>query len=222
MTRTLFAGLTAAIIAAVACIAICLSFIRPARADEAPPAVRVPQRSALYELRLLRAVKARFNDTALVSQFAAQIHQESSWNPTAASKVASGLGQFTLPTATWIAEICPEIGPPDRTSADWSISATVCYMHWLLARNRGATLCDVRAFALADYNGGMKWRQLEQQLAADGGASRARWFDHVERFRAPRRSLDAWNENRDYVRRVLLVIEPAYRKAGWPGVGVCK
>lgn len=203
-------------------IAVAIGFFVPYPAHAAEPEhVRVPDRSALYQLRVTRAVQYRFSDTALVSQFAAQFHQESSWRPDAASKVAHGLGQFTLPTANWIASICPDIGPPDRSSADWSIAATVCYMHWLMARNSGATPCDRRAFALSDYNGGMKWRQLEQAKARDAGSDPSRWFLAVALFRADKRALSAWTENRDYVERILHVLEPAYRREGWQGRGVC-
>src|SRR5205085_8571870 len=131
----------------------------------------------------------------------------------AASSVASGLGQFTLATANWIASVCPGLGPPDRTSPDWSIRATVCYRHWLFGRNQGATSCDRSAFTLADYNGGEKWRRREQSAAILAGVDPNTWFAAVEKFNA--RSARAWKENRGYVARVLRVLEPAYLAAGW-------
>lgn len=72
---------------------------------------------------------------------------------------------------------------------------------------------------LSAYNGGEGTRNRERQYAYDARDEPDTWFGHVERYRA--RGLAAWQENRTYVRRILLVIEPAYLTAGWPGAGVC-
>ena len=205
-------------LAAFVAMVLVFSGIAVVRAEAQP--VHVPERSAVFQLRVTRAVQERFGDTALVAQIAAQFHQESAWRVNVTSSAgAGGLGQFMPATAAWISSVCPDLGPPDRSSADWSIRATVCYRKYLAGRNAGATACDRSAFGLADYNGGEKWRRREQQLARDAGADPARWFQHVERFRS--RSLAAWTENRGYVRRILTLIEPAYLRAGWAGVQTC-
>ena len=100
------------------------------------------------------------------------------------------------------------------------MQAMVCYDAWLLKRVSAATECDRWAFALSDYNGGSKWRALEQRLAATAGLDASRWFGHVASQRA--RAERAWKENRGYVHRVLRVIERAYIAAGWSGKAACE
>jgi soluble lytic murein transglycosylase-like protein len=182
--------------------------------------IRIPESSALHRLALEREAASRFGLDAPVALIAAQIHQESRWRPTARSKYAEGLAQFTPPTARWLPQVCPEIGPPDPWDAAWSLRAIVCYDHYLFARaNYAATDCDRGAFALSAYNGGEVMLRRERKLAAESGADASRWFDQVERFRA--RAQWAWDENRGYVRRILRELEPVYLSAGWPGSATC-
>lgn len=192
-----------------------------ARASDAPGTrVIIPERSALYQFRLIRAVTERFNDSAPVARFAAQLHQESRWRHDAQSPVsAQGMAQFMPTTAQWISTVCRDLGPPDPWSPDWSMRAQACYMRWLVDRNAGATRCDRWAFAFADYNGGMKWRQRDQALARAAGSDPERWFGHVATYRS--RGPSAHRENREYVERILNVLEPAYIAAGWPGSRAC-
>lgn len=202
------------------------------RADAAPDApvvaaakvhsvkVRIPQASALYQLQLEREAASRFGLEAPVALIAAQIHAESTWRITAQSPYAQGLAQFTPPTARWLPEVCPEVGAPDPWDANWSIRAIVCYDAWLHARNAaGRDNCERWAFALSSYNGGEVMLRREQRLAEKGKADPTRWFENTERFRA--RAKWAWDENRTYVVRILKVLEPAYRGAGWPGSATC-
>lgn len=187
----------------------------------AAPAPQIPTHSVQYRFQLEREVAARFGLTgdANVALVAAQLHAESAWQADAESAYAQGLGQFVPKTAAWLPTICPDIGEPDPWDAAWSIRAVACYDAWLFARNRGATLCDRWAFTFSDYNGGQKWRMEEQRTANRARADPLRWFGHVERFRA--RKLEAWNENRNYVRRILTVLAPLYVRAGWPGEVIC-
>lgn len=179
----------------------------------------VPVHAVRYRLQLQREVSARFGVGGNVALIAGQIHAESAWRPNAESKYAQGLSQFTPATATWLPEVCPDVGRPDPWDPGWSMRAIVCYDAWLYARNRGATECDRWAFTFSDYNGGGKWRAREQALAANAGFNRLRWFAHVELFRA--RKPEAWQENRAYVRRILHVLAPHYIAAGWPGRRLC-
>lgn len=182
--------------------------------------IRIPESSALHRLQLEREAAARFGLDAPVALIAAQIHQESRWKPTARSKYAEGLAQFTAPTARWLPTVCPEIGAPDPWDATWSLRAIVCYDHHLLARaSYAATGCDRWAFALSGYNGGEVMLRRERKLAADSGGDASRWFDQVERFRV--RAQWAWDENRGYVTRILRTLEPVYLAAGWPGSATC-
>jgi len=192
-------------------------------AEVAPPPERivVPATSYLYRFKLQREVVARFGEPSSLARIAAQVHQESLWRADARSPYAEGLAQFTPATGAWLSkDVCPEIGPPDPWSADWSVRAVVCYDAWLYARVAdAATPCDRWAFAFGSYNGGLANLQRDQRRASAKGADPARWFDHVERFSA--RARWAFVENRNYVRRILTLLEPAYLAAGWSGTAVC-
>lgn len=181
--------------------------------------VTIPQASARYRIALQRAAASQFGVDAPIARLAAQIHQESAWRPNAESPYAQGIAQFTPSTAAWLPSVCPDVGPPDAWDASWSIRAMACYDRYLFERVVGAAACDQWAFTLSAYNGGLGWVARDMTRASANGADPALWFDNVERFSA--RSTAARAENRAYVRRILLVIEPAYIAAGWPGLAMC-
>lgn len=181
--------------------------------------VAIPAASYLYRFKLEREVVSRFDSTSHVARIAAQVHAESRWQPEARSAYAEGLSQFTPATSRWLQSVCPEIGPSDPWDPHWSVRAVVCYDAWLYARVSGSTECDRWAFSLSAYNGGLSWVLRDQKRAANLGAQSTQWFDQVERYSA--RAKWAITENRDYVRRILKRIEPAYIEAGWPGVLAC-
>lgn len=180
----------------------------------------IPERSALYRHALQNTVAAEFGLNAPVARFAAQIHQESAWRPTAESPYAQGLAQFTPATAEWIAQVYPALRPADPWDPQWSMRAQVIYMrHLIRTLGPAASECDTWAFALSAYNGGPGWVARDRRLASASGADPARWWGHVEHY--TRRAEWARRENRDYPRRILLRLEPAYIAAGWPGGAVC-
>lgn len=181
--------------------------------------VVVPQASFLHRVKMQREVIARFGADDPLARIAGQVHTESRWNPSARSKYAEGMAQFTPATSRWLESVCPEIGPPDPWSPDWSVRAVVCYDAWLYARVSGDTACDSWAFTLSAYNGGLGWVVRDQKRAAEHGADPQRWFGQVEQY-SPRAQW-ALKENRAYVNRILTVAEPAYLAAGWPGKAVC-
>lgn len=181
--------------------------------------VEIPPISLRHRTALERAAGDYFGLNAPVARLAAQIHQESLWQADAASPYAQGLAQFAPATARWLPTVCPSVGEPDPWDAGWSIRAVACYDAWLYAKAPRTDECNRWAFTLADYNGGQGWRAREQQLAKAAGKDTAIWFDQVEAFNA--RSRSAWKENRSYVRRILLMLEPAYIAAGWGGKGAC-
>lgn len=180
-------------------------------------AVEVP---TVWRLAIEREAARYWGIHAAPARLAAQIHQESAWRPEAQSPFAQGLSQFTPSTAEWIATVDPDLGPTDPWDPLWAIRAQARYMSWLYYRNKAATECDRWAFALSSYNGGESWLRRDQKRASAQGADSARWFGHVERFTG--RAGWARKENRGYVRRILLMIEPAYRAAGWAGSPVCE
>lgn len=203
-------------------ILLILGAFTPAHAA-GPTKIVVPEVSPLYRLQIERASARWFGLDAQPARMAAQIHQESGWNPKAQSPYAMGLTQFTPATARWVPSICPEVGAPDVWDPMWSIDAQHCYMAWLHERVRplsGGALsdCDRWAFALRAYNGGEGWLLRERALAARGGANPNAWRE-VEGFRGRARWAHA--ENTGYPRRILLRIEPVYLAAGWPGGPAC-
>jgi soluble lytic murein transglycosylase-like protein len=208
-------GILLVIYAAASAHAACAAEANPGNT----PQIRIPNSSAQDRIRLEREAGAVFGLDAPVARFAAQIHKESGWRPDAASIYAQGLAQFTPATATWLPDVCPSIGPPDAWDASWSIRALVCYDHYLETRVDGATDCDRWSFVLSAYNGGLGWVNRDRNRASGKGLDPARWFDHVETQSG--RAEWARLENRDYVRRILLTLEPAYIDAGWTGAVAC-
>ena len=195
----------------------------PAHAAGRASKVSVPDLSPLYRLQVEHDAARFFGLHAQPARLAAQVHQESGWNPRAQSPYAMGLTQFTPSTAKWLPSICPEVGAPDVWNPRWSISAQHCYMAWLFhraqpIRAKPMTTCDRWAFALRAYNGGEGWLKRERELSARNGANPNAWRE-VEGFRS--RAGWAHKENIEYPQRILLRIEPAYLAAGWPGGPAC-
>jgi soluble lytic murein transglycosylase-like protein len=193
------------------------------RAEAATPQA-VPEVSTVYRLRVEREAARNFGLEAPAARLAAQIDLESGWNPKAASAYAQGLTQFTPATARWLPTICPAVGEPDAWDPDWSLRAQACYMAWLLDelqpyRHAGAmSTCTHWNFALRSYNGGLGWINRERLATQRAGDDANDWLD-VERHRL--RAAWAHRENTRYPRRILLVLEPRYLAAGWPGSAAC-
>lgn len=192
---------------------------------EAHAQVRVPAVSATYRLAIERESARYFGLQSQPARLAAQIHQESGWNPNAASAYAQGLTQFTPATARWLPTVCPAVGVPDPWDAQWALRAQACYMAWLLDRvkphqqARGPmTACTRWMFAFRAYNGGEGWLNRERLATQRAGGNANDWGDVAQhRVRA------AWahKENTHYPWRILLQLEPSYIKAGWTGQAVC-
>ena len=176
---------------------------------------RIP--SLAYGLK--RAVRAEVNYYWGLEQkgtvFYSQIHQESSWNPDAQSKYASGLAQFTPDTAKWISKLYPvDLGENNPLDARWAIRACVRYDRWLYDRNSFAFNENDRwRFSLSGYNGGAGWVSRDRSLAEMNGRDSTRWICNVEHF--SNRAAWAIKENRDYVAKILDRWFPMYEKAGF-------
>lgn len=182
----------------------------------------VPAAAAKYRRNLTRNAHMIWGLDAPVATFGAQIHQESGWRPDARSAYAYGLSQFTPGTAAWIGTLDPVLAGGDAGNPVWALRALVRYDRWLWDRTTvaaAATPCDRMAFALSAYNGGIGYVGREQRLAAASGLAPDRWWQNVELTCVKSRADWACEENRGYPRRILLVIEPAYVRAGW-GLGV--
>lgn len=168
----------------------------------------IPQSAARYRGDLVRASNSIWGLDAPVAVFAAQIHQESSWNPQAVSRVgARGMAQFMPATAQWW---CEKIGLDDvecqPANPVWAMRALVGYDAWLYARVRGNSEFDRLWASLRSYNGGLGWWQQEAATV---------------RQKSDRVSIDAacghskrhstfCPENLGYPRRILTVLQPRY------------
>lgn len=174
---------------------------------------QVPPEAARYRAELTRAAHSQWGLDAPVAALAAQVHQESAWNPQAVSRVgARGLAQFMPGTARWWC------GREGATAADcqphnpaWALRALVGYDKYLFDRAPARyTDRDKMHVALRAYNGGLGHWQAEatatglpqptvdQVAAACGRAGR-----HASHC----------GENLGYPARILGILQPRY--AAW-------
>ncbi|WP_225087451.1 transglycosylase SLT domain-containing protein [Pectobacterium colocasium] len=173
-------------------------------------AAQPPAASKQYRSDLIRNARLDWGLNAPVADFAAQLHQESGWNPRAVSPVgAQGLAQFMPATATWISDIMPELKANQPFNPAWSIRALTRYDRWIWQRVNAADDCQRMAMTLSGYNGGLGWVQRDQKLAAQRGLDRQRWFGHVATVNAGRSAAN-WRENRHYPQRILQELAPRY------------
>lgn len=183
-------------------------------------AAPIPSEAQAYRSLMVRVARVEWGMAAPVATFAAQVQQESEWNPDAVSPVgAEGLAQFMPATARWLPQVAPQTGEPMPRNPAWALRAMVAYDRWLHERVSAATPCDRMAMTLAAYNGGLGWVQRDARLAASRGFDPRRWWDNVESVNAGR-SASAKRENQGYPRRILHTLEPFYEAAGW-GAGSC-
>ena len=184
-------------------------------------AAAVPPASAHYRRAITAQAHAQFGPGAPVATLAAQLHQESAWNPAARSSVgAQGLAQFMPATAADMARRHPAAcAPANPLSARWAIRCAARYDADLHRAITAATPCDRWAMTLSAYNGGLGWVYRDQRAAARAGLDRRRWWNNTALVNAGR-SAASWRENRGYPRRILRVLAPRYVAAGW-GASAC-
>jgi len=180
------------------------------------PTVSAPER---HRNTLVRAARFGFGMDAPIATLAAQVHQESRWQPNAQSPVgAQGIAQFMPATATWMAELYPNtLGPAQPFNPGWALRAMVHYDKWLLARVSALCECDQWAMVLAAYNGGLGWVYRDSDAARALGAREPLTWRDIEHHNAGRSAAN-FKENRHYIRVVLTRFEPQYAHLGR---GVC-
>ena len=181
---------------------------------------QIPGAAQAHQRELTRIVQQEWGLNGSVALHAAQIHQESAWRPHVVSPVgAEGLSQFMPTTSEWLVEVYPDLGHATPYSPSWSMRAMVRYNRWHWQRIEAADECEHWAMTLSAYNGGLGWLRRDQRLAVEAGDDPLYWFDNVERHTA--RASWALQENRHYVRRILIELEPRYRRSGWRGDPIC-
>lgn len=186
----------------------CGGFFSQAAAAEPPTA------ALKYRSDVIRSARVDWGLNAPVADFAAQLHQESGWNPAARSPVgAQGLAQFMPSTADWIAGLMPHLASREPYNPGWAIRALVSYDRWLWQRVTVPDGCERMAMTLSAYNGGLGWVNRDRRLARMRGLDDARWFGAVETVNAGRSAAN-WRENRHYPQRILRELAPRYLSWG--------
>jgi soluble lytic murein transglycosylase-like protein len=134
-------------------------------------AAAIPQAALAYRSTITREAESRFGLPAPTPVIAAQIMQESQFNPNAHSGVgAEGLMQFMPKTAEWAA-VAGQLGQAQPTSPAWAIRAGIWYDRWLYDRVRTYdTECDRWNFTLSAYNGGLGYVYRRQRMGYRPGS----------------------------------------------------
>ncbi len=199
-------GLVLALVFALGVFAI------PARADT------IPDDAYHYRSQVIRYGRLVWGMDAPTASFAAQIHQESRWRADARSIAgAQGIAQFMPSTSRWIAGVYPaDLSGADPYNPDWGIRALIRYDRNLWEQFRVADPCQHMAFALSSYNGGVGWAKRRQRMSVSPNDCL-----NVTCRINPGVSADSQRENEGYPRRILLMFEPVYVRAGF-GLGACR
>lgn len=195
-------------------VAFILSVCMPAYAT-------IPSDAQRYKRELIRSAHAIWGIDAPVATFAAQIHQESSWQADVQSPAgAKGLAQFMPTTASWISGAYPKnLADNAPYNPAWAIQALITYNQWHYNRIHATTECDRWAYVLSAYNGGLGWVNRDRNRAKTLGLDPDVYWGVVETVNAGRSSAN-FKENRGYPQRIIYRWQPDYINNGW-GLGVC-
>ena len=176
----------------------------------------IPQDAWAWRRTLTREGQSAWGLNAPISDFGAQIHQESAWKPNARSPVgAYGLAQVMPATGEWLAGAYPSLGPKAQpASPAWAIRALVTYDKHIWDRASAATPCDRMAKTLVGFNGGPARIPMEERLTAAAGLDPRFYWGHMERFNSGRSAAN-FRENRDYPVRILIRLAPVYVRHDW-------
>lgn len=199
-------------------VAVALALIFLAASCVAAPACAQPIPAAAHKYRaeLTRAAHGQWGLDAPIAALAAQVHQESGWQPNAVSRVgAAGMAQFMPSTAAWWCErncLTPEQCQP--TNPTWALRALVGYDRYLFDRTPARYSEHDRLWvALRGYNGGLGHWSAE--AVSTGLAQPTRKQVDAACGQARRHRLHC-PENLGYPHRILSVLQPRY--ATWGGV----
>lgn len=179
----------------------------PVPAAQAEEVDTAPPKARQYRAELTRNARTVWGLAAPIPVLAAQLQQESDWNPNARSPVgAAGMCQFMPATAR---DFPDAQGQVDVYSPAWCLRAQSEYMHSLHAAVRYDDGCNRMGAALSSYNGGLGWHNKRQARAM---TPQDFWND----VRVINPGITAANqrENEDYPLRIVYKLQPAYRTWG--------
>lgn len=181
----------------------------------------IPAAAHTYRAELTRAAHSQWGLGAPVAALAAQVHQESGWQPQAVSRVgAAGLAQFMPATATWWCKLhgqSPAQCQPHNPT--WALRALVGYDKYLFDRTPARYSAHDRLWvALRGYNGGLGHWSAE--AASTRLAQPTRQQVDAACGQARRHPVHC-PENLHYPQRILAVLQPCYVTWGgvWGGTG---
>ena len=216
--RDVLSDLARDILAAGAVLLVLGLLATIANASMVRVAASPPPEAERYRRDLIRTARYVWGVNAPVAVLAAQVHQESGWDPNAKSAYANGLAQFTPATAQTIARQYPKtLGRAAPLDPGWALMALCRYDNDLWTGMAFAVNDRERwAFTLSAYNGGPGWVARDRAAARAKGLDNRRWWGQTERVNGGR-ATQFWTENRGYPRRILLDRQPLYRSWG-PGI----
>ena len=177
----------------------------------------VPAASHQYRAELTRAAHTQWGLQAPIAALAAQVHQESGWQPHAVSRVgAQGMAQFMPATATWWCNL-NSLAPADcqPTNPTWALRAMVGFDKWLYDLAPGHYSAHDRMWvALRAYNGGLgHWRAEASAFTAFTSLKHPTRPQVDAACGLARRHATHCPENLQYPARILGVLQPRY--AAW-------
>ena len=170
---------------------------------DALPAELLPHRAAI-----VREYQYQFGIPAPLPLAAAQMAQESGFNPDAKSRTgARGLLQFMPRTAD---QVGTDIGwPAEPSNPAWAIRAGAYYLRQLYDQVDYPSDCDKFGAALSAYNGGMGWHNRRRAKAADP-------MDFWNSVRPINPGITPGNqrENETYPQRIVYTLQARFRQMG--------
>jgi soluble lytic murein transglycosylase-like protein len=172
-------------------------------------AQQIPDRADYFRRDLTRLSRSVWGMDAPISNLAAQIHQESTWNPNAQSWAgAQGLAQFMPLTASDMAKRYGEA--PQPFSPRWAMLNQSRYMKSLYDNVSGINECQKYAFALAAYNGGLGWVNRRKAISKNPNVCLYQTCEINPGITAANQ-----RENAEYSKKILLKLTPLYYQAMW-------
>ncbi len=178
-----------------------------------------PQQANRYRADLVRAAHSQWGLDAPIAAIAAQVHQESGWNPNAISPVgARGLTQFMPATAQWWCGLQKlPVSQCQPTNPVWALRSMAGYDKWLYDRTpQHYSHYDRLWVALRAYNGGLgHWKAEAAKASRVHKQFPTRAQADAACGTAQRGTLHC-AENLGYPQRILVALQPRY--AVWGAV----